>query len=444
MGFSRSFTIGLIARTVALAAAVMVAVAAFHMPGLQVARLLAIALIGAALWALWRHVDRTNREVARFVEAVRHRDFSQTFVRETGGGFDALGTALDDSFRALRAERTLAGEEARMLAALVEEAPAALLLIEADDRVTLSNKAARRMFPRLPGTRIADFADYGSDLVRLLGEQGASPRRMIRIVSDGIAQRAVASLSLLERGGAHVAAVAIQPIQEELSSVELAAQADLVRVLTHEIMNSMTPVVSLAGSAAALMERLDTDADPALGDAKLAIDTLSRRASGIMRFVESYRSFARAPEITRQRTAVLGWLEDLTRAFAASAAAEGVTMALDITPADMILHADADLLGQVVLNLLKNAAEATVDGVERRILIGAGLLSGGRVRLTIEDNGPGIDPDKRDEIFLPFFTSKPSGTGVGLSLARRIVSAHGGTIIVRDSALGGARFEITL
>lgn len=444
MAFSRSFAAGLIVRTLVLAAAVGLLVAAILLPGLAVARLLAAALAGAALWGLWRYVDRTNREVARFVDAIRHRDFAQAFDTRAGSGFDRLGQAFEQSLRELREERIQAGEDGRMLAALVEEAPSALLLVEADGRVRLVNRAARNMIRLEQGTRIADFAVYGGDLVRLLGERQAVPRRMIALVLGGVAQRAVASLSLIAQGGHQMAAVALQPIQQELSEVELAAQSDLVRVLTHEIMNSITPVVSLAETAVGLMAGIEDRGDRAIEDARLAVATLARRAGGIMHFVEAYRSFARPPVIHRARIDVHGWLDDLLRAFRASPAGARASVSAELESADMILDGDGDLLGQVVLNLLKNAVEAARDDTMPTVRIDIARLTGDRLRIAVDDDGPGIEPGREAEIFLPFFTSKPSGTGVGLSLARRIVAAHGGTITASRSALGGARFEIVI
>jgi signal transduction histidine kinase len=251
------------------------------------------------------------------------------------------------------------------------------------------------------------------------------------------------SRAALDRLGRPLAIVAVQPIQQELSAVELAAQADLVRVLTHEIMNSMTPVVSLAESAARLMGEV-AHGDPAIDDARMAVETLARRASGIMHFVESYRAFSRVPVVERRRFAAAPWAEELRRLFAASDAGRNVPLELAVEPADIMIDADPDLLAQVVINLLKNGAEAARDHTPMpQVALAVGLLPGGRTIVSVSDNGPGIAPALADEIFLPFFTTKAGGTGVGLSLGRRIMTAHGGTIAL-TAADQGARFEIVI
>jgi nitrogen fixation/metabolism regulation signal transduction histidine kinase len=443
MGSERNFALGFGWRLLLLLVAVGALAFTLWEPNLRAARIVAAAAVAGTTWSLWYYIGRTNRELARFVEGLRYGDFNQGFSRLSGGGFNELGKALGDAMRQLRAERAQANEEARIHGALADESPAALLLVDDEDRVTLSNKAARKLFNRLDGTRIEDFARYGPDLVAALrgGEPGM--RKVVPLRVDDVVQRAMVSRAALDRLGRSLAIVAVQPIQQELSAVELAAQADLVRVLTHEIMNSMTPVVSLAESAARLMADIPDD-NPDVADARAAIETLARRAAGIMHFVEAYRAFSRAPVVEQKRFAVLPWAEELERLFAASDAGRTVPLTLSIDPADLQLDADPDLLAQVAINLLKNGAEAASGHSDAPSMsLSIRLLPGGRTMIAIQDNGPGIPPELAAEIFLPFFTTKTGGTGVGLSLARRIITAHGGTI-----ALGpcnrGACFEIVL
>jgi len=444
MGFERNFAVGFGWRLLLLLAAVGALALALWEPDLAAARIVAGVLVVGAIWGLWHYIGRTNREVARFVQGLRYGDFSQGFGRTAGGGFDELGEALSDAMRQLRAERAHASDEARVHAALADESPAALLLIDDEDRVTLSNKAARKLFNRLTGTRIDDFGPYGADLVAAMRGGNAEGRKVITLRIDSAAQRAMVSRAALDRLGRPLTIVAIQPIQHELSAVELTAQADLVRVLTHEIMNSMTPVVSLAESAARLMADVSADDNPAVADARMAIETLARRAAGIMHFVEAYRAFSRAPVVERRRFPAAPWAEELQRLFAASEVGRDVPLGLMIEPADVALDADPDLLAQVIINLLKNGAEAAAShGAEPCVTLAIRLLAGGRTMISVRDNGPGIPPDLAAEIFLPFFTTKTGGTGVGLSLARRIVTAHGGTIALGPSDQG-ACFEIVL
>jgi signal transduction histidine kinase len=221
----------------------------------------------------------------------------------------------------------------------------------------------------------------------------------------------------------------------------MAAQTDLVRVLTHEILNSLTPVTSLAATAADLLGDPDLSADPRIGDARIAVETLARRAQGLSNFIEAYRAVAQTPELKRQSFAARPWTDELARIFAAKAPA--VALRVEVSPANLALDADPDLLAQVVINLMQNAAQAMQESPQPRLALR--LLGDTQATvIEVEDNGPGVPESLRQDVFLPFFTTRATGTGVGLNLARQIVIAHGGAIDVGDAPGGGALFRIVL
>jgi signal transduction histidine kinase len=251
------------------------------------------------------------------------------------------------------------------------------------------------------------------------------------------------SAASVHRLGGTVRVVAVQPIQGELNAVEIAAQSDLIRVLTHEIMNSMTPVTSLARTAADLLKEIDRGGDPDFADARAAVETLARRADGVMHFVESYRQISRTPEVRRRVFEVAPWAEELKRLFRASEPCAKVELALSVTPDTLTIDVDPDLMSQVLINLLRNAAEAATDhAAEPAVSLSFSRIAGGRVQIEVSDNGAGVPESLRQDVFLPFFTTKAKGTGVGLSLARQVVLAHRGSIGLSESAAGGALFRI--
>lgn len=439
MAFERAFALGLAWRVVLLVGCALALAALLAAGGYRAPLLVAAVLLAAAGWSLWRYVNRTNLEVARFIEAIRFGDLSQGFSpRAGGGGFEALGAALDGGMRALRDARAALVEDSRYHAALVDSAPVALLTIDAEQRVSLANTAARRLLGRAEGVRADDFACYGADFAAALATARVGERRLTPLLIDDAPQRATLTVSRLQRLGAELKVVAVQPIQDQLNAVELAAQTDLVRVLTHEIMNSLTPVTSLARSAADLLARAPGDG---LADARAAVETLAHRADGVMRFVETYRQISRAPPLRRRPFEVAPWAAELVRLLRADWPAERLALDTGFEPG-LVLDADPDLMAQVVINLLRNAAEAAGDG--GRVGFATARTESGRCRIEVDDDGPGIPEARRAEVFLPFFTTKPSGTGVGLSLARQVVLAHGGEIGAADGALGGARLAIVI
>jgi len=445
MAFKQRFVAGLAWRIALLLLAAFAFVSALRIDGLAAARLLAGLACLATIAGLWRYVQRTNIELARFVEAIRFGDFSQSFSeRGEGSGFAEIGEALEQGMQRLREERRRLTDANRFYEAVLDDAPIALLTVDGDGRVELANKAARRLFARHSGVRIEDFTIYGTSFAQSLSDTAIGPR-LVPLVIDAMPQAAMVSSATVHRLGGVVHAVAVQPIQSELNAVELAAQSDLVRVLTHEVMNSMTPVTSLAHTAAELMGRVDASADPAIADARAAVETLARRADGVMHFVQSYRQISRSPQVRRRIFPVLGWAREIEALFRASEPAEGVRFTLSVEPEDLQIEADPDLLSQVLINLLRNAAEAAAGHSDApTVSLGFAPTRGGRTRIEVADNGPGIPPALVRDIFLPFFTTKAKGTGVGLSLARQIVLAHRGSISLEPAEGGGALFRILI
>jgi nitrogen fixation/metabolism regulation signal transduction histidine kinase len=446
MGFRRRFITGLIWRVGLLLLTAFSFVYSLTLEGLGAARVLAAFIFIAATAGLWRYIQRTNLELARFVEAVRFGDLSQNFtLLNHGSGFSEFGDALERGIKRLREERHRLSDDNRFFEAVLDDAPTALLTIDFAGRVELANKAARRLLTAHKGIKLEDFAVYGQSFSAALEESPAGSPRLVPITIDDVPQTAIVRAALVQRLGGSVKAITVQPIQGELNAVEIAAQTDLIRVLTHEIMNSITPVTSLAQSAAMLMAAADKGADPDVSDARLAVERLARRAEGVMHFVESYRQISRTPEVRRRSFEVLPWAREIEALFRASDAAEGVDLSSWVTPDQLVIHVDPDLMVQVLINLLRNAADAAKEHADRpAVSLSFSESSSGRAQIEVADNGPGIPDSLAQDVFLPFFTTKAKGTGVGLSLARQVVLAHGGSITLMKSLSGGALFRIIL
>ncbi|TFI59427.1 PAS domain-containing protein [Sphingomonas parva] len=444
MAFKARFLAGLAWRALLLLATAFAFVATIAMPGFGAARLLAGGLCAWALWALWRYIQRTNLELARYLEAVRLGDLSQSFSQRTGGsGFTEVGEALEQGIRRLREERHRHWDASRFYEAVLDDAPTALLTVDSEGRIELANKAARRLFIRHHGVRLEDFAAYGETFAQALIDDAIGRPRLVPLMLDAMPQTAMLSAALVHRLGGTVRVIAVQPIQGELNAVEIAAQSDLVRVLTHEIMNSITPVTSLARTAADLIAEIDTGSDPAISDARAAVETLARRADGVMHFVESYRQISRTPEVRRRLFAAAPWARELEALFRAGDVSQGVRLSLSVSPETLSIDVDPDLMCQVLINLLRNAAEAARGHSDSpHVDLSFSLIPGGRVQIEVGDNGPGVPDSLAQDVFLPFFTTKAKGTGVGLSLARQVVLAHRGSIGLDTSPSGGALFRI--
>jgi len=443
MDFSRRFELGLAWRVATAVGAGLLFGVSFRVEGLVAARLVAGALAVGAFWNLWHFVGQSNRAIARFVEALRYQDFAQRFSLGRGGGFERLGGALDAAIQQIGRQRTRAEDEVRYLSAVLDDSPVALLMIDEGDRVTPLNKVARRQFGTAPGIRIGDFERFGSEFMAALSVPSAG-RRLTRLIEDGVPQRALVESARIGRIGKDQRVVSVLPVQNVLGSVEMAAQSDVVRVLTHEVMNSLTPVMSLARSAADLLAASGGRDTPELTEARLAIETVARRAEGLQHFVDGYRALSSVPTVRRRHFAAKPWVAEIVRLISADPQGKAAQI---VTQVDETLSIDGDpeLLAQLCLNLLRNAAAAAAGHtaepfVEIRVLAGAR----GQTVIEVEDNGPGVPADRREDVFLPFYTTRPDGHGVGLSFVRQVATAHSGSVTVSGGKAGGALFRVLL
>jgi nitrogen fixation/metabolism regulation signal transduction histidine kinase len=442
MDFRRKFEFGLAWRTLALVGALWLFSISLHTPDLRAGRIVAFLIAVAALASLWSFIRRTNFIVSRFIESVRFEDFSQRFSDPSGGGFDVLGDTLDAAIKVLQARHMKAAAEARFLSAVVDDSPSALLTVDQDDRIELMNKAARQLFARNPVQRAADLETLGPELAAAAKLPPGS-RKVTRILIDGVPQRAIFASAQVARLDEPVTILSILPVQSELGALEVAAQADLVRVLTHEIMNSLTPVTSLARSGAEMVAAAERDGTD-LAQARVATETVARRAEGILRFVESYREFAQAPEVHRRSFKAKPWGEEIVRLALANAAGREIEAQLETKPETLSLNADPELLAQAVLNLLRNAVRATADVPKAVVTLAIARERNGQFRIEVRDNGPGIPQDRHEDVFLPFYTTHKGGSGVGLSFARQVALAHGGSICALNAPEGGANIRMMI
>ncbi|HEU5443235.1 MAG TPA: ATP-binding protein, partial [Steroidobacteraceae bacterium] len=234
----------------------------------------------------------------------------------------------------------------------------------------------------------------------------------------------------------------------EMSAQELDAWQTVIRVMAHEVMNSLTPVSSLAATAHDLvrdvLEQLPHD-DPRTGiltDAREALEAVVRRSEGLLHFVRSHRRLTKPLAARIEVMPVRRLFARIQRLLAADLADRDIHMTTRIDPESLELAMDAELLDQALINLVRNALEALRDTPSGQIALAAYRESDGRIAIAVADNGPGIPADQREKIFVPFFTTKRQGSGIGLTLVRQIAAAHGAGVDVTETPGGGATFRM--
>lgn len=233
--------------------------------------------------------------------------------------------------------------------------------------------------------------------------------------------------------------VSIQNIQSELEEQEMAAWQKLIQVLTHEIMNSITPIASLSSTINELLKDIDTtDNKPQMIDDETVIDirnslrTINRRSTGLIHFVESYRNLTNIPKPKFNIISVKEIFNNVHLLMENDLKMKGIECVIDISSNSLELTADEELIEQVLINLVKNAIHALSNKENAKIILRAFLDKRGRIAVQVIDNGQGILKEVIDKIFVPFFTTKPDGSGIGLSLSKQILRMHGGTLTAQS------------
>ncbi|RSZ58378.1 sensor histidine kinase [Massilia atriviolacea] len=324
---------------------------------------------------------------------------------------------------------------ARVLAleSQLEHAPIALFRIDSAQRAEPLNANARRLLA--PG-RASDLEALRRTLAGLVPGR----RSMVDVDTEQGVERALATASALTVEGQPQRLVALTPMENELAAEAMQAWQKLVHVLTHEIMNSLTPVASLSHSARDMVQgvRAGLPADIA-GDLALALDAIGRRAASLTDFVSGYRALASVPEAAPQRVVVQEMFARLAALAAPAWQARGAGAGFRVEPESLELMADPGQLEQALVNLLQNAAEAGAS----QVTVSAKLARGGRLRIDVCDNGPGVPDEVIADIFTPFFSTKSKGSGIGLAMVRQLAHRNGGAVQYARSIGSGARFIIT-
>ena len=444
---SRGFTIQVTVRLAVLFATLLAL--AYLIVGTHL--IVVTGLVGACAvieaWLVLRTVHRTNRELSRFVAGIRHDDFQQSFaIAPLGSSFAELKAAFDQVLTRFRDTRFEREAERRYLEALVEHVPIAILAIRDDGAVELLNNAARRLLDAPAATTLDALVRYGAAFQRDISQSQAGARAVTRIEIDGVHRQLILEATQLIVTAAPIRLVTLQDIQSELDSSELSAWRDMAQILSHEIMNSLTPIASLARTADELVCDLagrSPAGDELIGDLHDAVATLARRSDSLMRFVSSYRTFTQMPPPSLRPLSLLEYVRRLERLVAAEWHGRGIELHLGAPAQGLTVMADDSLLDQALINLLRNAADAAAASDRPQVWLDARLSDGGRPVIEIGDNGPGVDQALGDKIYLPFFTTKPEGSGIGLALARQVMLVHRGAISASPRPGGGALFRLT-
>ncbi|QNF31592.1 GHKL domain-containing protein [Adhaeribacter swui] len=403
-------------------------------------------VIAAQFYFLVEYVEQTNRELTRFFSAIRYSDFTQRFAPEgKNPTFKLLYHEFNEVIEAF--QRIKADKEANhlYLQTIVEHMSIGILIFNAAGEVKLLNKAGKELL-RTPYLKsIKALERISLELLTTLYTLETGDSKLVSISREDGSVSLALRATQLQLQGELLKIISLQNIRSEMEEQELEAWQKLIRVLSHEIMNSITPVVSLASSIHDLVAQdlitqtagghLAVD-EEVMSDVQTGLLTIEKRSEGLLHFVHDYRRLARVPKPNLKPVKVKTLFEQLDTLMRTEMGFHQVEFSLYVPKEDMEISADAELISQVLINLVKNAMEACSGCENPRVEIYAyyDAMENNRVRIEVKDNGPGIPEEIIDKIFIPFYTTKKEGSGIGLSLSRQIMRLHRGTLRVSSSA----------
>ncbi|MBN2861524.1 MAG: ATP-binding protein [Bacteroidales bacterium] len=384
-------------------------------------------------------INRTNDKIRFFFDAVRNEDSNLAFPVETKNKslrelYRSMNT-VNQHIQQLKVENR---QQEQYFRRLIEHLATGIMTFNEKGFILHANSAAKRLLSADVLTHLQQIERINIKLFQAISNIKPLEQKLISIPSAlGNIQLSLKATSV-KTGDEQLTILSIQDIKNELDEKELDSWLKLIRVLMHEIMNSLTPITSLSESLShifsskgkpVLPEELD---DKTISRTLQGLNVIQEQGKGLMSFVESYRRLTRIPEPEKKKFKVADLLKRVQVLYKSLENSESIDLSFKTSEPDMEIYADENLISQVLINLLKNALEANENNPSGKISILSGADPDKRPEICVADNGPGISENMIDEIFVPFFTTRKDGSGIGLSISKQIMRVHGGNLKVRS------------
>ncbi len=438
-----------VGRVLLIMLSVVVLLWVIQRPEYVISSIILALLIIIQVAGLVKYVERTNRKLSVFFDAIRHSDFSSSFSDQgLGKSFDDLNQAFNEVIAEFQKTRAEKEEHFNYLHTVVQHVSNAIIVYKKDGKVTMLNNAFKRMF-RISNLRFIDEMDkIDKNLSELLQNIKAGDSELIKVFHDNELLQLSIRATEFRMQASDFVLVSLQNIHTELEAKEMDSWQKLIRVLTHEIMNSITPIVSLSSTVKGLLideesVKLKSEIDPDdVESAQSALNTIERRSQGLLNFVEVYRNLTRIPKPSFRHFEIGVLFSNIEQLLQPKVADRNISCVYRVVPPGLKLTADPDLVEQVLINLVINSIHAVQQAESPKIQILATNEGFNKISISVSDNGYGIKPDNMEQIFVPFFTSKKEGSGIGLSLAREIMRLHKGNITVKSKPQVETKFTL--
>ena len=380
---------------------------------------------------------KAQKELNQFVEAVHYRDFSTHFdvkhapaeLQPMREGFNEINT----TFKVISKEKET---QYQYLQKILELVDTGILSYEiATGNVVWMNESLKKML-QLPYLKnVQSLNRRYADIYEIVEQLLPGEHKIVKVHLERESFKVFLSATAFQIDGNKYKLVAFQNVNEALDETESGAWQRLLSVMTHEIMNSIAPISSLANTMKTRLQNRDmteSENDNTLEDLEIGIDTIKRRSEGLLKFAETYRNLNKITTLNLQQVFIRELFGNIHQLMQPTFAQKNIELEIILRNPKISLQADASLLEQVLINLVVNAIEAVKEKEDAKIILSADQSSNGKIILKIADNGQGIPEEMMDKIFIPFFSTKKQGSGIGLSLCKQIIILHRGIIQVQS------------
>lgn len=410
--------------------------------------LYAVPFVALALWYFFRYHKKIQTEMEQYVDAVHYRDFTRNFALNNSPlevlplrkGFNEINNAFKNITREKETQY-------QYLQRILELVDTGILSFEAESGNILWMNEALKHLLDLPYLKNIHLLKTRNETLYLqIMKLKTGDNKIITISKNARNIKALVNVSAFQTDNGKYELIALQNVNDALDETESQAWQRLLGVMTHEIMNSVAPIASLADT---LKKRLQQSAEnmsdgykhDALADLELGIETIQRRSEGLTKFAETYRNLSKINNLELTNVIVRDLFENIYQLMQPTLQQKDIEMEIVLHDTSMVIDADRNLVEQVLINLILNATEALRERDNPCIILSAGYDERKAV-LSVTDNGKGIPDELMDKIFIPFFSTRKNGNGIGLSLCKQIMMLHHGNIQVVTRENEGTSFRL--
>jgi len=389
---------------------------------------------------------RISRELSKFLMAIKYGDVTVNFnMDRLGRNFRSLSLSFRDLIRSFEDVKIEKEARLQLLQLIIDKISFGIIAYQVDGKILLMNQSAADLLDTHKLTSWEQIREHADDFALEIEQMGGSGRKLIETGNQE--KQLSVMVHYLSIREIDCRLITFHDIRDEIEQKEIEAWYKLIRILTHEIMNSLTLLGSLTDTILMLLEEdgnqkaMEQISEQQIADVRSSVRTIRKRSAGILNFVEDYRKLTHIPHPELEEVLVRDLFEMVSRLLKSMLEENRIQIVSTITPEDLRISVDPNLMEQVMINLVTNAVYASEKAGSNKIELHA-WVENDRPRMSVTDYGRGIDPDKMNKIFIPFYSTREGGSGIGLSFSKHVVHLHHGRI--RVESLPGQKTIFTI